>query len=116
MPTLAPPVSPLTIQTLSYSGRDEFVTIRNDGSAALNMTGWKLVSVVGEQTYHFPSGYVLGAGAIVQVHSGPDAASDPAGNLLWSTGYIWRDDWDKAELRDAAGVLVSSWCYGAGCP
>jgi len=116
MPTFTPPANPLAIEMVSHSGRDEFVTIRNNGSAAQDMTGWSLVSVVGTQTYHFSNRFVLDAGASVQVHSGPDAAGDPSGNLLWSTGYIWRDDWDKAELRDSAGVPVSSWCYGAGCP
>jgi len=111
-----PPANPLTIQTLSYSGRDEYVTIRNDGTSAQNMTGWRLVSVVGTQTYYFPGGYVLEAGATVRVHTGPDAWGNGASDLKWTAAYIWNNDGDKAELLNAAGTVVSSKCYAAGCP
>jgi len=117
-PAPPPPLPPnaLTIQMLSYSGRDEYVTIRNDGTSAQPMTGWRLVSVVGTQTYYFPGGYVLAAGATVRVHTGPDAWGDGVSGLKWTTAYIWNNEGDKAELRNAAGTVVSSRCYLAGCP
>jgi competence protein ComEC len=100
---------------LSYDGRDEVVGITNAGGAAETLTGWRLVSVVGDQRYAFPAGSVLAPGATVRVHSGPDAWGDGGSDLKWTTGYIWNNDGDKAELRDAAGRVVSSWCYKGGC-
>lgn len=114
--TQVSPPGDLRIVALDYSARDEEVAIQNFSGAAQNMTGWRLVSVVGTQTYYFPGGYVLGAGAMVRVHTGPDAWGNGASDLLWSTAYIWNNDGDKAELRNAAGVVVSSRCYLDGCP
>lgn len=85
----------------------EVVTVRNDGTGAVNMTGWKIVSTVGNQTFTFPAGYTLSAGGTVRVTSGPSAVSNPPGYLKWSGAYIWNNDGDPAELRDAAGSVVS---------
>jgi hypothetical protein len=46
----------LSITSLNYSAQDEVVTIRNDEARNVTMTGWKLISVVGTQTYAFPDG------------------------------------------------------------
>lgn len=81
------------------------------------MTVWTLISVVGTQTYTFPAGFVLVGAASVRVHSRPDAPqSNPPGDLRWTTGYIWNNDGDKAELPDPGGKVVSSACYKAGRP
>lgn len=80
------------------------------------MTGWRIVSVVGNQVYNFPAGYTLAADATVRVHSGPGALNNPPDDLFWTTGYIWNDAGDKAELRDPTGLVVDSLCYGSGCP
>ena len=75
------------------------------------MTNWKIQSVEGDQWYTFPSGYVLGAGSTVYVHSGPDAQANPPTDLLWTRAYIWNNDGDEARLYDAQGGLVDSWAY-----
>jgi competence protein ComEC len=106
----------LRITSLIYDSRDERIAITNNGGQAQAMTGWKIQSVVGSQWYYFPSGYTLGAGATVRVHSGPDAISNPPGDLLWTTAYIWNNDGDKAVLYNSAGQQVDSYCYKAGCP
>jgi hypothetical protein len=111
----APPAS-LSIAALSGTTNPEYVTITNSGGTQQDMTGWYLVSVVGPQTYHFPAGYMLAAGGSVQVQSYTNATSNPPAILLWSTGPIWNNNGDKAELRTNAGVLVDSQCYAAGCP
>ncbi|MGC8838368.1 MAG: lamin tail domain-containing protein, partial [Anaerolineae bacterium] len=81
---------------LRYLGSDEYVRIDNIGGAVQNMTGWRIWSVVGDQTYYFPTGYTLEAGASVYVHSGPDARHDPPTHLRWTTAYIWNDAGDEA--------------------
>ena len=115
--TPTPPLtSDLQITTLSGTSTPEYVIIQNFGTGAQNMTGWTLVSVVGPQTYSFPSGFVLGAGATVRIESYTGAVNNPPAVLLWTLGAIWNNAGDKAELRDAGNGLISSMCYGSGCP
>ena len=113
-PTPTRTVSPqarLRISCLSYSGRREYVCISNEGASPQDMTSWRLQSVVGDQWFTFPSGYVLGAGATVYVESGPDARHNPPTSLWWTAAYIWSNDGDEARLYNAAGKLVDSWAY-----
>ncbi|CAM3889122.1 S-layer homology domain-containing protein [Aeromicrobium ponti] len=85
----------------------EIVTIKNNDSIDIDMTGWKLVSVEGNQTYDFPEGYVLKSGATVYVTSGNNAQDQPPTYLKWTGAYIWNNDGDAAELYNAEGVKVS---------
>jgi hypothetical protein len=110
------PQADLRIVTLSSSSAPEYVTIQNYGEAAQNMTDWHLVSVVGPQTFDFPAGYILAAGATVRIESNDGATNNPPAVLFWSSEAIWNNAGDKAELRDSWGNLVSSTCYGSGCP
>ena len=71
--------------------------IQNTGSGAQDMTGWRLVSVVGPQTFNFSAGYVLSPGASVRIESYTGAVDNPPAVLLWSTGAIWSNSGDKAE-------------------
>jgi len=81
----------------------EIVTIKNTGSSDVNLSGWVLVSVTGNQRYTFPS-YTLKAGASVTVASGK-----ATGDLKWTTSNIWNNDSsDPAQLYDSAGNLVST--------
>ncbi|MGE8081451.1 S-layer homology domain-containing protein [Peribacillus loiseleuriae] len=85
----------------------EIVTIKNNGTSDVNMTGWKLVSVEGNQTYTFPSEFVLKAGKTVTVTSGPNAVDNPPTYLKWTTANIWLNSGDPAELYNAEGGKVS---------
>ena len=80
------------------------------------MTGWRLVSVVGPQTFYFPAGYTLASGAPVKVESYDGAIDNPPSILFWTSAAIWNNAGDKAELRDSSDGLISSACYGSGCP
>ena len=110
-PTPIPPRSDLRISCLVYSGRDEYVEISNYGAGSQDMSGWRIVSVVGDQSYWFPVGYVLGAGLYVRVHSGPDAYNDPPVDLRWMTGYVWNNGGDEAVLYDDEGSVVDRRSY-----
>lgn len=69
----------------------------------VNLAGWVLISVTGNQRYTFPS-YILKAGAKVTVASG-----GAYGDLVWSKGYIWNNtSSDPAQLYDSTGTLIST--------
>ena len=115
-PTATPSVTPtptpaLSIQTIVYSGTDEYVEIVNAGPGSQPLYGWSLQSVVGDQWYEFPWGVELMAGEWLRVHSGTGAYEDPPYHLKWSGGYIWNNDGDEARLYDAGGNLVDAWSY-----
>lgn len=102
--TVTPPTPPVE-KDVKITGLDlskEIVTIKNNETKDVDMTGWKLLSVVGNQTYNFPSGYILKAGATITIASGKST-----GTLKWTGAYIWNDDGDKAELYDASNNLIS---------
>ena len=87
--------------------RDEYVRIDNIGGGAANLAGWHILSVVGSQTYDFPS-YQLVPGASVYVHSGPDAPPTSGNHLFWTTAYIWNNEGDEARLIDPIGQTIHS--------
>lgn len=85
--------------------RAEEVVLVNDGAEVVDLSGWQLISVVGNQTYRFPAGTKLKPGERLVVKSGPRAASGP-GVLVWTRQAVWNNNGDPAELRDSAGRLV----------
>jgi len=87
--------------------RHEYVRISNVGGSTANLASWRLVSVVGPQTFVFPA-HQLAPGASVTVSSGPDAPATGGSNLRWTTAYIWNDSGDRAELRMPAGAVVDA--------
>lgn len=117
--TATPGVSAVRIVTIGYEGRDEFVWIRNDGSGAQSMGGWMLQSYRSAdcrpeltQRFWFPDGFVLGPGASVWIHSGPEASSGWPLHLYWTRDYVWANAGDVGDLRDAGGGLVGQFRYG----
>ncbi|WP_061808954.1 S-layer homology domain-containing protein [Rossellomorea vietnamensis] len=94
----------LTITSVNLD--KEVVTIKNNGSNDVNMTGWKLVSVEGNQTYDFPANFVLRSGTTVQVTTGNNAVHNPPAYLKWTNAYIWNNEGDTAELYDASGKMI----------
>jgi micrococcal nuclease len=89
-------------------GKPETVTLTNGGAGPVDLSGWTLVSVRGNQRYGFPGGTVLDPGASLTIFSGPGA--DTAGPLYWTTDNVWNNsEFDPAELYDASGGLVDRW-------
>ncbi|KYH35814.1 hydroxyacylglutathione hydrolase [Clostridium tepidiprofundi DSM 19306] len=79
----------------------EIVVIKNTSDKDIDLTGWKLVSVTGNQTYIFPK-YVLKAGASIKISSG-----NSRGDLKWSKRNIWNNSKeDDGELYDNLGNLI----------
>ena len=97
----------LRISAIECDGRDEYVRVQNGGASATNLSGWSILSVVGDQDFSFPS-YDLQPGGTVEVHSGPDAPETSGSVFRWSRQYIWNSsDGDSARLRDPGGTAVS---------
>ncbi|RNF39756.1 S-layer homology domain-containing protein [Planococcus salinus] len=94
---------------LTITGKNlqtEVVTVKNNGTTNVDMTNWTLLSTVGNQTYTFPDGFVLQAGASVNITAGANAVHNPPSSLEWSGAYIWNNDGDAAELYGPNGSLV----------
>lgn len=82
----------------------EIVTIENKSSNDVNLSGWVLVSVTGNQRYTFPT-YTLKASAKVTVASG-----GKSGDLIWSKSNMWNNSTsDPAQLYDAQNNLISTY-------
>lgn len=80
---------------------EEIVTIKNNSKDEINLEGWKLLSVTGNQEYIFPK-YVLKGGGMVTVTSG-----NKEGDLDWGSTNIWNNTKsDPAVLYDEAGKEI----------
>lgn len=100
----------VTIAALHHAGADETLVIRNS-ALAQDMTGWRLTSGAGQQTFTFPPGLVLMPDSELRIHSGPAAPAASGGDLVWTRQHIWRDEGDTATLLDADGNVVSTFSY-----
>jgi micrococcal nuclease len=127
-PTAVRPVSPppppaqqppaggtgkVVIASVYYDGQefrtegDEYVVIRNAGSAAVNLQGWRINAGDAGQDFVFPS-HVLQPGAEVRVYTNRSIA----GSFSFGSGRaIWNNDGDCGYLYDAQGKQVDDYCY-----
>lgn len=86
----------------------EVVTITNTTSQPIDLDGWKLISVRGNQTYTFEP-YLLNAKESVYLASGEDAVAKE-GVLLWEVNNVWHNqEPDPAELYNENNELVALW-------
>lgn len=94
--------------------KGEYVTIRNFGTTAVDMTGWQLQdTLVHKQmphTFLFPR-FILGQGATLRVHTG--SGINDKDDLYWGRGLaVWNNDiGDMAVLLDSGGNAVSRFAY-----
>jgi beta-lactamase superfamily II metal-dependent hydrolase len=80
---------------------NELITIQNNSAKDVDLNGWTITSVTGNQVYTF-SNYNLKSKTTVVVASG-----DAIGDLKWGKGNVWNNSSDDpAELRDSQGSLV----------
>ncbi|WP_158055891.1 lamin tail domain-containing protein [Halorussus halophilus] len=101
----------VSIPTISEDGatlNDEYVDIANDGSSALDMTGWSVEDEAGN-SYQFPGGFTLGAGNTVRLHSGD--GTDSSTDLYWGGSYIWNNGGDTVYLFDSSGTQHTTYSY-----
>jgi len=93
--------------SLVVNEQAETARITNTGSSPVELTGWKLVSVRGNQVFdQFPDGMILAPGQSVTVTSGAAAATG-GGFLRWTDRNIWNDAGDPGRLLDKDGNVVA---------
>lgn len=98
----------LGFQEVVISGLDkiaEMVTIKNNGEEDVDLGGWRLISVRGNQEFIFPK-HILKAGSSVTV-GGYDSRDKV--DFIWELGGgVWSNSQsDPAELYDEKGNLIS---------
>jgi hypothetical protein len=96
------------VEIIKVDEKDEVVTIQNNSSEGISLSGWRLVSVEGNQEFIFPDGTVLDPGETIDIISGKNAKAGP-GVIIWTTANIWNNNGDPAELYDDKGELISDY-------
>lgn len=84
----------------------EVVTLTNHDRVNADMTGFKLVSVNGNEVYKFPDGFILRSGQSVNITSGLAAIHNPPQSLKWTTASVWNDSGDPAKLYEPGDFLL----------
>ena len=128
IPTITPSPTPseaqLQIDTIQYAGPDEWITIRHLAGPDQLMRGWTVQSYDSgsppcqphaTEVFHFPADFVLRAGDVIRVHSGPVGGALPrtATDLPWTTAEIWADAGDRGDVRSPLGTLLDFYVYGS---
>ncbi|MEG4274535.1 MULTISPECIES: lamin tail domain-containing protein [unclassified Microcoleus] len=108
----------VAIADISYKGKvkrtqsDEYVEIANQGTTAVDVSGWKISSGLSKtQSFTFPPKTTLEAGKSFRVYTN-EVNSETGGFSFGSSTAIWNDRGDEAKLFDAKGNLVSTLAYG----
>ena len=93
---------------------NERVTVHNDGSERVDLSGWTLDCGGRGQTFVFPAGTTMPAGGEVHVWTAPvnDARPGVDFSLGWKKRHVWARDGDIGRLRGARGQLVDEVRYG----
>ncbi len=91
---------------MNNSGLDkkaEYIVLKNTGNTKVNLSGWKVISVKGNQTFTFPD-YELSPNTTVKVGDSSKNTVD----LHWMEGKgVWNNsESDPAEIYDNTGKLV----------
>ena len=90
---------------------DEYVEFQNQGLLPQNMNGWRILSVLGGQTYSFGA-LTMQPGQICRLYTN-EVHPEWCG-LSWAkTAAEWNNAGDRANLVDVAGRIVSSIGYGS---
>ena len=102
--SITPPKSG-KVELVTKDVEAEIVAIKNNGNEAVNLQGWQLISVEGNQVFNFPNVNVA-PGKTIYVTSGSDAKSS-SNSLEWTKKQIWLNAGDAAQLKNAKGEIVS---------
>ena len=84
----------------------EVVTLTNYDRVNADLTGFKLVSVNGDEVYEFPDGFILRSGLSVNITSGLNAVHNPPESLKWTEDSVWEDSGDPSKLYEPNDFLL----------
>ena len=93
------------VEIISKDLDAELVKIKNNSNEAVNLNGWQLISVEGDQVFYFPN-ITLQSGEMISISSGPDAKESNT-ILKWTNKQIWLNTGDAAKLVNSKGEIVS---------
>lgn len=93
------------VELVSKDLQSEVVAIQNTSKEAVNLQGWQLISVEGNQSFNFPN-IQLAAGKTLYITSGPEAKTG-TNSIEWTKKQIWLNSGDAAQLKNAKGEIVS---------
>ena len=99
------------IVDIGNNRRDEHVLLRNDGSAAVDISGWRICDDDGDVLV-IPSRVVLAPGETLAVGSGTGCVETHHPCQPVSKKNIWGNPGDVACLKDRSGNVVDSYAYG----
>jgi hypothetical protein len=101
--------SPGTDTGSNKSLNGEWVTIKNTGNNSRSLGNWRIRDRSGH-VYRFASGFRLGGGETVKLHTG--RGSDSAHHRYWDAdAYVWNNDRDRATLKNAGGNVIDKCSY-----
>ena len=94
------------ISNVMYYGSDESVELKNTGNIPINLDGWRILSVSGEQEYYL-SDITLNPRETFSIHSGKEATVN-----VWTNAYIHNNRGDAVRVYDSFGKLVDYFGWG----
>lgn len=92
------------VDIIKLDKKAEIIEIKNTTSSDINLKGWKILSVRGEQTFLFDE-YVLASGSTIRIG---DSEKNQNIDFHWLEGRgVWNNSKsDPAEIYDASGNLI----------
>ncbi len=105
VPTTLPTVTNSSlVKILELDKAAEYVIIRNTGTSDADISNWRVVSEVGNQSFTFPAGTTLKAGASFKLTSGGLAGT---GDFTMAKTNIWNNSTaDPAVLYNKQGTEI----------
>ncbi|MFS1511774.1 thermonuclease family protein [Chengkuizengella sp. SCS-71B] len=94
------------VQITEVNLEEEYITIMNNDSTDMDMTGWSVLSVEGDQRFDFPDSYTIKAGEAITIWSGDFSRGVWSIDLYWTEQNIWNNNGDPAQLINADNVIV----------
>lgn len=86
--------------------QDDRITLRNEGKAAADLSGWYILSDKGNQIFVLPQGTIIAPGGKLTISS---LSSEEKGDLVWPDKKVWhKSKEDAALLYDVYGRLIDS--------
>ena len=104
----------MVIEAIANEGRFEHLLLRNNSSATVDLSGWRVMDDDGTNL-SIPPTDALVAGATLALCSGRGCVGAQQPSVTLTDENIWGNGGDAASLLDAGANEVSGYCYGNAC-